>query len=660
VSAVSAEDAARYFKAGWPPIPLPAGQKSPPPEGLTGRDGVDLTAEQIDALAWDGNIGVRMPLLVIGLDVDAYHGGLDTLHHLEERLGPLPKTWISHSNRDDGSGIRPYIVPAGYEWVHSLPGIEIIQRHHRYAAVAPSIHPERREYGWWNQEEEAALPAGEVPHVDDLPDLPLAWIVELSRDPSNTSTRAATQAEYDEFLAVHVTADSASYLSVITAEFRTKWKQGYSRHDTMQHCLTWAMEHARAEVLNARVALDELRALWTEAMVNEPPRRRHGIEFDAMVRHAIGKANAKTDDELHKLHDNAAGPRMNVPPTDDDQPDGGQYDDSDQPDDEADGFSFTRVDLGPYLDGTVVRVVPDLGYMTKGGALLHRGRLNGVHGESGAGKSWFVEFAVRELVQAGETVMVIDLEDTPAPMIERLRQIGVADTLIRSLVVFVSPQEVFDAANVDRLIALVEEHRAVHVFLETLGEAFSLEGLNEDRDVEVAPWLRRVCRRLIQTTEVGMTLIDHGTKSAERPLDPSGSKRKRAAITGSAWLMKAVTPYDRADGGMAVLVCAKDRHGWFKRGDEVARLIMDPPHPITGVSTLRLEPAPTPPNPFDVVVLALDTVDARSQRQVESAVRNMGVRLASTRIRELLDDAVHRGVAEETAGPNRARLFRKK
>jgi hypothetical protein len=298
---------------------------------LTGGDGVDLTAEQIDALAWDGNIGVRMPPWVIGLDVDAYHGGRDTLAAYSERLGPLPKTRISHSNRDDGSGIFFFIVPAGYWWV-DLPGIEVIQRGYRYAMVWPSIHPEGREYGWWDEEEEAALPGGEVPDVDDLPALPLPWVVELSRDPANTSTRAATQREYDAFLAAYVTADSASYLSVITTDFRAKWKQGYARHPTMQHDLIWAMEHARAEVLHARVALDTLRALWAEAMVGEPPHRQ-APEFNAMVRHAIGKANAKTVDELHTLHDKAAGPNFNVPPTDDEQPDRDQADDDGQRDD---------------------------------------------------------------------------------------------------------------------------------------------------------------------------------------------------------------------------------------------------------------------------------------------------------------------------------------
>ena len=52
--------------------------------------------------------------------------------------------------------------------------------------------------------------------------------------------------------------------------------------------------------------------------------------------------------------------------------------------------------------------------MTDGRSLLHRARLNGVHGDSGAGKSWLMAFLLREQIEAGHVVMLIDLEDTPA------------------------------------------------------------------------------------------------------------------------------------------------------------------------------------------------------------------------------------------------------
>ena len=183
------ECAVLYHHRGWPTLELPYHTKGPPPEGRTGYDGVDMTEADVLTATWTGNIGLRMPPDVIGLDVDAYRGGVDSLNDLVRRLGALPKTWISHNGRNDGSGIRFYRVPGDLVWVTSLPGVDIIQRGHRYAAVWPSVHPDGRLYGWWDQT--IGGPAEVVPYVDDLPDLPLAWVTELSRtDAASTSARA--------------------------------------------------------------------------------------------------------------------------------------------------------------------------------------------------------------------------------------------------------------------------------------------------------------------------------------------------------------------------------------------------------------------------------------------------------------------------------------
>jgi hypothetical protein len=283
-----------------------------------------MTREQIEASDWGGNVGLRVPPDVIGLDVDAYKGGLDTLNALINQLGPLPSTRISHSGRNDGSGIRFYRVPI-LTWVTSLPGIEIIQRVHRYAAVWPSMHPDGRQYGWWDQAEAGPL-EGSVPLVEDLPELPWSWIAELSRatqaDTSSRST-AADRIGTMAFITTHDTAEAASYASTIIGHFIDRHQQGYSRHDTMQHCLIWAMEMARAMVIAAQPAIDALGELWTAALQGNPRRQalhddRRVTEFEAMLRHAVGKATAKPQAVIDKLHDDYAGIKMNpqsAPPT---------------------------------------------------------------------------------------------------------------------------------------------------------------------------------------------------------------------------------------------------------------------------------------------------------------------------------------------------------
>lgn len=310
--------ARRYHQAGWHPLELPARAKTPPRDGLTGHDGIDMTAEEIDASAWAGNIGLRMPDDVIGLDVDVYHGGDRTLADLSDRLGKLPRTWISHSGRNDDSGIRLFRVPAGRSWIHKLPGIEIIQRTHRYAMVWPSIHPEGRRYEWFDQTIRG--PAEVIPAVDDLPMLPPAWVEELSRNWGlGVATQAASAQESDEFVDAHVVAEAPGYIAnSIVTYFREYMAKGYSRHDTMTHCLIWAMECVRAGIAAAKPTVQVFADLWVEVMHDDPRRAelwsdRRVTEFEAMLRHAIGKAQAKPQAEIHKLHDDIAGIRMNVP-----------------------------------------------------------------------------------------------------------------------------------------------------------------------------------------------------------------------------------------------------------------------------------------------------------------------------------------------------------
>jgi hypothetical protein len=303
-------EAREYHDRGWPPVPLPPGQKKSPPTGLTGWDGVDLTAEEIETVDWSGNIGLRMPADVIGIDVDAYNGGLVTLGRLEAKHGELPLTFCSHSQRNDSSMILFFQVPAGRSWVSALPGIEIIQRHHRYAAVWPSIHPEGRSYQWWDQT--IGETAEVIPRVDDLPFLPVEWVAALSRDwgLDDTHAHAVEPSEADAFVVANTTADAPGYLGVIVKEFESEVAKGVSRHATMAHCAIWAMEMVAAGVLAGPPTVERLKGLWESAMSDPAKRQATPGEFSDMVRHAVGKAKAKDEEVLWHLRNDIVGPKM--------------------------------------------------------------------------------------------------------------------------------------------------------------------------------------------------------------------------------------------------------------------------------------------------------------------------------------------------------------
>jgi AAA domain/Bifunctional DNA primase/polymerase, N-terminal len=185
--------AVAYFEAGWPgPLPLPANAKRDPPKGFTGLDGdwpsrPDIQA-WLDNGASNGNICLRLPKTVIGIDVDMYDGkaGRATLTEMEAKWGQLPDTWMS-SSRQDGSGIRFYGVPEGAHWPSVPgPGIEIIQYGHRYAVVSPSIHPNGGQYRWMSVD---GVLFDSIPTLAALTPLPLSWVQGLSTlQPSESGT----------------------------------------------------------------------------------------------------------------------------------------------------------------------------------------------------------------------------------------------------------------------------------------------------------------------------------------------------------------------------------------------------------------------------------------------------------------------------------------
>src|SRR5262245_39607575 len=108
-----ADAVARYRAAGWPGVlPVPAGAKSPVPVGFTGRDGGwPSDAEYAHWRDHTGNVALRLPEGLLGIDIDAYKIP-DARAQLEARTGSLPATTWS-SSRDDGSGIYVYRVSPG-------------------------------------------------------------------------------------------------------------------------------------------------------------------------------------------------------------------------------------------------------------------------------------------------------------------------------------------------------------------------------------------------------------------------------------------------------------------------------------------------------------------------------------------------------------------
>lgn len=187
-----------YRRAGWAGVlPLPVNAKSPVPRGFTGWAGSDPSGadvqEWIDRGLHDGqpagNIGLRLPRGVYGLDVDNYGAkmGGAALERLIAVCGPLPATWLVSSREDSTSGIRLFRYDvaklAGRVWRNEpgghAAGIESIHFGHRYAVVWPSMHPDTgRKYRFRGPD--GIERDGEIPAITDLTELPDRWLFGLS------------------------------------------------------------------------------------------------------------------------------------------------------------------------------------------------------------------------------------------------------------------------------------------------------------------------------------------------------------------------------------------------------------------------------------------------------------------------------------------------
>jgi len=155
-----------YLSAGYMPFPLPYGQKSPPPEGVTG--GIEHNYEKHENLVaqWlrdpePKNVGIIIPEEMIILDVD----GAEAERKLKEYLGVIPTTWRSSSGEPDRYHLW-YQTPNNRTWPGKIvAGVDVLQPHHRYLVAPPSLHPSGRLYRFLSPKKALAW---HIPTMEEL------------------------------------------------------------------------------------------------------------------------------------------------------------------------------------------------------------------------------------------------------------------------------------------------------------------------------------------------------------------------------------------------------------------------------------------------------------------------------------------------------------
>jgi RecA-family ATPase len=303
-----AQAAQAYLTLGLgSPITIPYKRKKDPLPGWTGYDGARASGADVQEWADNGygghNIAIRLAEDVLCIDVDNYDGkpGEQTVLDAIEKLGPLPKTYVSTSRADDPvSGIRWYRTGrTGRAWADVLKkdgGVEILHWGHRYAMVEPSVHPEGRVYTW-----RAPDGSDDPPCYDDLPMLPQAWIDHLDRGPESDRPRAAemTSEEVRTFLTALPAGKPCRTVQPVLDAGLTSLSNGASRHDSARNRIAELLRNGEQGHTGVNKALESLRQAFVTALAGERD-RDPAHEFAAMVSGGVRLVQGKPTPDSDK------------------------------------------------------------------------------------------------------------------------------------------------------------------------------------------------------------------------------------------------------------------------------------------------------------------------------------------------------------------------
>jgi hypothetical protein len=284
--------AADYLMAGWPVLWLPFASKGAPPQGFTGADGIDADEETVLG-SWfedEGNIAIRMPKNIIGIDIDrdkktGKKTGWENLQKLVKKLGPLDIDFVmSNQGHDIENGFTAFFeVPEGVKFKGGLAKIDIITRAHRYQVAAPSIHPDGPRYEWisWSSKQ----PVDFIPEADSFPMLPQAWVDFLTRPEAPVRAAKPSGDQLPASVDFDALGDQCAAQRAIVGKAVNNLKGlQISRHDEMVRQVFIIILNARQGHTGMAASLEGYFKAWQKTFsADETTERNIRAEFFAAV-----------------------------------------------------------------------------------------------------------------------------------------------------------------------------------------------------------------------------------------------------------------------------------------------------------------------------------------------------------------------------------------
>ena len=650
-----------YASHGWRVVPIGPRTKHP-----RLQDWRNAATDDLDTIRswWTGLYrghgvgivtGAATGLWVLDVDVADGKPGANTLAAMNDAHGKLPETVTAIT----GSGGLHLL----FNWDPARPvtngqstglgpGLDI-RGEGGQIVVAPTIHPNGSPYQWHPERHPWAI------DVADAPD----WLYKLlNQPPAPEPTPEGASLDLPRNPAT-TDESPADYYRANTTWEHLLGSLGWGRHHTRGDDTYWTRPGKNPRDGHSAVqhGHDGPLVIFTTEIdpalerLGRPNSDRSGISVTKFDVYAATSHAGDTSAAARHIRATMPTPTPPALPA---------TANADGQDHEPDGPQPGPADVGHWWDDNTPPKVADTLIRTDGQGLLYADELNWIHGDSGSGKTWVLLHAIVQLVRAARPVLWVHYEDpTPATIIRRLKLLGLNRTEAVDRFHYWDPQgEPFDTHAIHNYCTT---HGIGFVALDSVGEALNAEGLEEDKDAQVGPWLTRGPRALVNAG-IGFCGVDHGTKGGERPLHPSGSKRKRAAITGAGLLVESVVAPTQHSAGELKILCAKDRHGNHPQGAEIARVHVEPSL-VTGLLSVT---AVAPDEGLTMsgstpLVDPVENLRGRLERAALDALRAAGEPLTVTTLRASMpvagnpekDAAVQRlievGEVVEVDGPRR-------
>lgn len=224
--------------------------------------------------------------------------------------------------------------------------------------------------------------------------------------------------------------------------------------------------------------------------------------------------------------------------------------------------TWAKVDLAAALRRARngYRIEATMGLRLDGEGCLYPARFNLLFGDSESGKSMVCFAWAVERLRLGETVVVIDYEDSDDGLLQRLNDLGASWEEVEAWVNaerlrYVNP----DGEPTDEALAELCSC-ASYVVIDATTESVTSMGLNDNYGTDIAAWQRALPKKIAKMFGSTVVAIDHTSHGWEKKDRPTGSQHKKSGVDGVQIQVENTVPFVRGRGGASRLVVSKDRH----------------------------------------------------------------------------------------------------